>query len=223
MSPVLAIDTAGPVIGVAVHRGPPLPPQEVTVRITRGAEEILPTLVDQACAQADVELRALVGIGVASGPGAFTGLRVGMAAAAGLAFALGVPVWTTNSLLPRAQAAGQRGRLLVMLDARKSRVYAAAWDGTALTHPPGDVPPEEALAWVSGAPFRATGEGAEVYRALVEASGGVVHGSAERPGTAALAALAAAGLARGEGIDAVTLQAEYLRDADAVPRDARPR
>jgi tRNA threonylcarbamoyladenosine biosynthesis protein TsaB len=223
MTAVLAIDTAGPVIGVGLWLRGAGVAHEATVRITRGAEEVLPTLIDQVCALGDIELRQVAGIGVAAGPGAFTGLRVGLAAAAGVAFALRVPVWTADSLRPRALAAGLGGRLLALLDARKGRVYAAAWEGDARIAPPSDVPPEEALRWVEGAPFRATGEGAGVFRAAIEAAGGVVHGSFERPGTGGLARLASDGLLRGEGVDARELRADYLREPDAVPRDPTPR
>jgi tRNA threonylcarbamoyladenosine biosynthesis protein TsaB len=222
MTAILAIDTAGPVIGVGLWLREPMVAHEATVRITRGAEEVLPTLLDQVCALGGIELQEVAGVGVASGPGAFTGLRVGLAAAGGLAFALRVPMWTTHSLWPRALVAGLGGRLLALLDARKGRVYAAAWEGEAMVRPPADVPPEEALRWVEGAPFRATGEGADVFRAAIEGAGGVVHGAFERPGTGALARLASEGLLRGEGIDARDLRAEYLREPDAVVRDPTP-
>jgi tRNA threonylcarbamoyladenosine biosynthesis protein TsaB len=209
---VLAIDTAGPVAGVAWDDG--LRVEVRAERLSRGTEQRLPAWIEEL---AGGRLAELDGIAVAAGPGAFTGLRVGLATAAGLAQALGVPVWPAPSLLPRAHAAGLGGRLLVMLDARKSRVYAALWEGDALVRGPADVPPEEALGW-PGRPFRATGEGALVYRALVEAAGGSLVEQPDDPGVHELARLGRDALARGGGVRPEALTAGYLRPADAVPR-----
>jgi tRNA threonylcarbamoyladenosine biosynthesis protein TsaB len=219
MSAVLAIDTAGPVVGVALWDG--TRGYERTARLSRGTEEQLPGLVDQVCAESGVPLTSLRGIAVASGPGAFTGIRVGLATAAGLAAALGVRIWAASSLLPRAVHAGFGGDLLVMLDARKSRVYAAAWRNDAPLHPEGDVDPAVALSWVDR-PFRVTGEGALVYRELFEGAGGIVLADADHPGTTVLARLGSQAFARGEGVEPGALRASYLRDPDAVPRPGPP-
>jgi tRNA threonylcarbamoyladenosine biosynthesis protein TsaB len=72
----------------------------------------------------DIELLALV-----SGPGSFTGLRIGMSFAKGLVAALGVPVVTMNALellaLPHIDA---QALVLPMIDARKAEVYAALYE-----------------------------------------------------------------------------------------------
>jgi tRNA threonylcarbamoyladenosine biosynthesis protein TsaB len=211
-SSVLAIDTAGPVAGVAWVDGDEV--QVRTERVYRGTEERLPAWIDEVAAG---RLRSLGGIAVAAGPGAFTGLRVGLATAAGLAQALGVPVWPAPSLLPRAHRAGLGGALLVLLDARKSRVYAALWDGDRLVRGPEDTAPEAAAGWAGG-PFRASGEGALVYRGVVEAAGGAVVPDADDPGVDRLARLGREALAAGEGVAAEALVAGYLRPADAVPK-----
>lgn len=208
--PLLAIDTAGPVAGVAWVHGPLVAVR--TDRVARGTEARLPGWIAEVAAEANGSLPDLRGVVVAAGPGAFTGLRVGLATAGGLAQALGIRVWPVPSLVPRAQRAGLGGKLLALLDARKGRVYAALWDGDRLVRGPHDVPPEEAAAWAEG-PFRATGEGALVYRATIEAAGGRVVGGADDPGLPFLAHAA-----EGEGVAPDTLSARYLRPADAEPR-----
>jgi tRNA threonylcarbamoyl adenosine modification protein YeaZ len=218
MIAVLAIDTAGPVTGVAVWDAGRQVGAERLVRVTRGAEEQLPTMIDQVCAEVAVNFTALAGVAVAAGPGAFTGLRVGLATAAGFASALRIPVWTTTSLVPRARRAGFGGDLLVLLDARKSRVYAAAWRGSEQIHGPADVDPQHACGWMSPG-FRATGEGAIVYREQILAAGGVLVGEPWHPGTLQLARLGAERISLGEGEDATSPTVHYLREADAaVPR-----
>ena len=155
---------------------------------------------------------------MAAGPGAFTGLRVGLATACGLAQGLGVPVASLSSL--RSRAWPHRGELPVLaaLDARKGRVYAALFDQDGRVRGgPGDVAPAVAVAWAGG-PFRATGEGCLVYRAAVEAAGGAVVAEADDPCLPALAHLGALALARGEGRDPVQVRPRYLREADAVAK-----
>ncbi len=159
----------------------------------------------------------VTGVACADGPGAFTGLRVGLATAAGLAQALGVPLWTACSLDGRARAArGHPVPVLAMLDARKSRVYAAAYAGGERTVEPADVCPHEALAWLGG-PFVATGEGALVYRDLVLASGAQLAESSDDPGVVALGIAAVGALGAGEGFDPVEVRPRYLREPDAKP------
>ncbi|MCB9688498.1 MAG: tRNA (adenosine(37)-N6)-threonylcarbamoyltransferase complex dimerization subunit type 1 TsaB [Alphaproteobacteria bacterium] len=215
---ILAVDTAGPVAGAALWaEGRAWSRQG---RAPRGTEVLLGTWIEELCAASGHPLSELTGIGVVAGPGAFTGLRVGLATVAGLAMALDLPVWTDDALSPRALRAGLGGELVSMLDARKGRVYAARWSGGERVLPPADIAPEVALDGLSPG-FRATGEGALVYAALVEERGGSVVPEADDPGVVELARRTAEGLARGEGVSALDLHPRYLRDADAVPRAAR--
>lgn len=220
---VVAIDTAGPVVGVGAADGDRV--AVATSRVTRGAEAwLLPTLnglLDElGLAWGDVQ-----GVGVAAGPGAFTGLRVGLATASGLAFARGVPLWPAGSLDHRAASAGSGWRL-AMLDARKGKVYAQLVDPSgAIVHGPADVLPDVAIGWASP-PFHAVGEGALAYRDAVEAAGGAVVEGADAPGMAALLAATVEALAAGRGRPAIEVAPRYLRAPDAkVPGDrtVRPR
>jgi tRNA threonylcarbamoyl adenosine modification protein YeaZ len=219
---VLAFDASGPVIGVALaHHG------QVHVRegrIGAGADAVLLPWCMELLDEAGVGLGEVVGVGVAAGPGTFTGLRVGIATAAGLAQGLGVPLWEDGSLASRAWRAregGEAGDVLALLDARKGRVYASWLRGDALSEPL-DVPPAEALAGDALGPFVATGEGAEVYRALVEAAGGRVLAEAASSAVDALARRTAAALSEGRGGPAICVAPRYVRPPDAkVPADLR--
>jgi tRNA A37 threonylcarbamoyladenosine modification protein TsaB len=106
--------------------------------------------------------------------------------------------------------------VLAVLDARKNRVYASLFEDGVEVRGPADVPPAEALSWLSS-PFVASGEGAVVYAALVEAAGGTVHDDAERPAVDMLAELGVEAFLRGLGADAAALQPEYIRAPDAKP------
>lgn len=210
---VLAIDTVGPVIGVALVVDGRC--EVRTERIARGAESRLMPWATELCAGAGVVLADLDGVAVSRGPGAFTGLRVGLAAALGVAWAAGCPVWACDSLLPRAQVGRTPGvPLLVALDARKSRVYAALYGDDGVVEPAADVAPEVAAGWSEG-PFEATGEGSAVYADVIGAAGGRVLPDPTDPCVGALAALGAAAIGRGEGVDPATVQPLYLRQPDA--------
>lgn len=216
----IAVDTCGPVLGVALADGDAIWLREE--RVQRGAEALLMPWILALCAEAGISLREVEGVAVAHGPGAFTGLRVGLATAAGVAQGLRVPIWSTSSL--EARAAGERSEVptLVLLDARKGRAYAALFgpDG-ALLRGPADVAPEIALAWIES-PFLATGEGALVWEREVIAAGGVLSTGAESSGVRGLIRLAQAALAAGEGHSPEAVQPVYLREPDAVPPTRAP-
>jgi tRNA threonylcarbamoyladenosine biosynthesis protein TsaB len=137
------------------------------------------------------------------GPGSFTGLRIGIATARGLALGLGVPCSGASTL--EALAAGAPGAL-ALIDARRGELFALA-GGAAVV-----VQPAEVVAQVAPGTL-CVGDGAVRYRALLEAAGGLVppDGDARHaPGAAALAELAGAGAP----------EPVYVRRSDAEPRVA---
>lgn len=211
----LALDTAGPVVGVAAWRDDALV-YDASERIVQGADGWLAPAVAAALeAAGGVDL-----VAVSVGPGAFTGLRVGVATALGLAVARGVPVVPLSSLAVRAAAVPGEAAVLVLLDARKGRVYAGRFD-TRGEHPValgpiGDIPPEEAL---TGPPCPVVGEGGLVYASLLAArayplaaAAGASAVGRTLPLIRSVPAVPPAG---------VTLA--YLRPPDAVPPKGVPR
>jgi tRNA threonylcarbamoyladenosine biosynthesis protein TsaB len=215
---VLAFDTAGPVIGVALVVDGTI--WQRTERVTRGAEARLVPWAQSLCRGAGVSLSSLDGVGVARGPGAFTGVRVGLSTALGIAVSAGVPVWGEMSLTSRARRVGP-GWVLSMLDARKGRVYAALFHDGELKFGPDDVHPEGAIAWAGTRDFVATGEGAIVYRDLVGKRRGVVAADADDPAVDWLARISADAIGSGAGMDAGEVRPLYLREPDAKPSQKR--
>jgi tRNA threonylcarbamoyladenosine biosynthesis protein TsaB len=210
---VIAIDTAGPVIGVALASEGAF--TERTERVRRGAEgRLLPWVLD-LLNERGLRVSDLDGVAVAKGPGAFTGLRVGLSCGAGLAYGRGIGLWSEVSLRSRGLRVG--GPVLAVLDARKGRVYAALYSDTgALLRGPSDVAPEVAASW-GGPGLSVTGEGALVYRGVFEAAGLVVAPRAEDPSVGMLALLAVGAFERGEGGDPVKVEPLYVREPDAKP------
>jgi len=184
--------------------------------------------ISRLLADAGVVAAQLDGLAVAVGPGSFTGLRIGLATVKGLAWAWNKPVAAVSTLEALARAVVDRGALLVpVLDARRGQVYTARFTALAgaVTRCDADraVDPAEAFA-VAGAGAVFCGDGVRRYRALaqqlVAADAVLVEEDLDLAAQVALAGTALLG--RGEGGDAVHLNAQYVRQSDAQVHVARP-
>ncbi|MDI5972723.1 tRNA (adenosine(37)-N6)-threonylcarbamoyltransferase complex dimerization subunit type 1 TsaB [Streptomyces sp. SL13] len=206
---LLALDTATPAVTVALHDGRDAVAHSTVVDARRHGELLLPA-VDRVLTRAGAVVGDLTGIVVGVGPGPYTGLRVGLVTAASLGDALGVPVHglcTLDGLAYAARDGGLTGPFTVATDARRKEVYWARYDdaGARVTGPAVDRPADIA-AQVAGVP--AVGAGAALYPEVFPDVRPPAHQDA-----AALAALAAGKLARGEEFPpALPL---YLRRPDA--------
>lgn len=207
---LLAFDTATPAVTAALHDGERVLAESTVIDARRHGELLVPA-VDRVLATAGRTLSDVTGVVVGTGPGPYTGLRVGLVTAAALGDALGVPVHGVCTLDGLAWAAGQtglEGAFTVATDARRKEVYWARYDGPRerVTEPavdrPGELPAE-----VTGLPC--VGPGGALYpEVFTHHRADPAHQSA-----AALAALAAHRLAAGETFGpALPL---YLRRPDA--------
>lgn len=94
--------------------------------------EVVGLLIQKCLGEADVEVSALSGVAAGMGPGPFTGLRVGIAAARVFALGAGkpvVPVISHDAIAYRQYREGHTGNLLVVTDARRREVYWSAYSG----------------------------------------------------------------------------------------------
>jgi tRNA threonylcarbamoyladenosine biosynthesis protein TsaB len=117
-------------------------------------------------------------IGVGTGPGSFTGLRIGVATGRALAQARGLPLVgvSTLAVLARRLAAEFEGTSLAVLDARRGEAFAAAWCEGEAVLPPAALRPA-ALAERTAAlppPVRAAGDGSVHFRDELQAAGAEV-------------------------------------------------
>jgi tRNA threonylcarbamoyladenosine biosynthesis protein TsaB len=121
---------------------------------TRGerAHELL-VLIDAACTAANIGAHDLQAVAIGAGPGSFTGLRIGMATAKGIAFAAKCPLWAVSSLGALAFEVLEPGsEVVAVLDARKGELYAGVYrlngDATVLVGEERVFPPSALAAFV---------------------------------------------------------------------------
>lgn len=141
MSLVLNIDTATTTAQVNIARnGEPLFALMNTSQKDHAA--FVQPAIEQVVAQAGIALAALDAVAVTAGPGSYTGLRVGLASAKGICYALGKPLIAMNTLEALAMAAIQQhdnaGILYCpMIDARRMEVFTAVYNNvlTSITGP----------------------------------------------------------------------------------------
>ena len=189
----LAIDTAAPRLQLALLRadgGVDLSLDDIAT----GHAEILFSRLEALLKRNDLGHADVQRIAVTTGPGSFTGLRIGLSAARGLGLARKLPVLGIPSLLALSLGVAQ-GPIAVLLDARRGEAYfqAFASPGTALT-PPRLLPMEDARSLVPG--------GATLIESPFVAMAAMVRFAA-----AADPAL-------------YPPHAAYIRDADAKPQNA---
>ncbi|MBI5536215.1 MAG: tRNA (adenosine(37)-N6)-threonylcarbamoyltransferase complex dimerization subunit type 1 TsaB [Deltaproteobacteria bacterium] len=223
---LLTIDTASRLGTVATIDGDQILCELVSPHQTRHAECLL-DLVGQVLEQAAWKLADLELIAVGMGPGSFTGVRVGMATAKGLALSTGLPVVGVVSLEAMAHAVrALRGpvRVAALLDAKKAEVFGAAYgaDGAGIA-PPATFPRESVTAWLSGldtdgdAPMVICGEiAAELSLARERV---VSHRTCDLPSPGAIASLAQARWSADPISQIQSLEPLYVRPPDIrLPR-----
>jgi len=187
----------------------------------RHSELVLPML-QSLLGRNHLSLKDLDAVAFGAGPGSFTGLRIACALAQGLALPRGLPVLGVSAFEALAEESGGP-RVAACIDARMREVYYAALekvgnaaDGArwrevvpAQCVAPRDVRRPPGAGWIG------CGSGFGAYGDLgIEPAFPAVH-----PTAAAVAALAAARFAAGEGVDAALAAPAYLRDKVALTKE----
>jgi tRNA threonylcarbamoyladenosine biosynthesis protein TsaB len=217
---VLAFDTAtrDTVVGLLEAGGPLVEARHQPV--PGGRPEHAPrllALVDRVLADGG-GWEAVQRIGVGTGPGSFTGLRIGVATARALAQGRGLPLVGVGTLHVLARAAGRphAGTVLAVVDARRGEAFAGAWRGGEELLAPMALAPDALAARVAAlpAPVLAAGDGAVRFREQLRAAGAEVPDSSSplhRVQARALCEAAAGAVEAPAG----TVLPDYLRLPDA--------
>jgi tRNA threonylcarbamoyladenosine biosynthesis protein TsaB len=215
---LLAIDTSTLTAGAAVIDGDRVL-AEGRRRVTTHSEALL-ALIAEVLESAKLGPRDLDGIICGAGPGSFTGLRIGMATAKGLCWALGRPLVLVSSLQTLAARAPEGARVCAVIDAYKCEVYAGRFIvDRGVPRPISDevaiAPAQLAIELAPEVPLVLVGDGALRYRdqllsptlTLLDDDG------SPRPGD--LARLGQQRFAKGELADLAAAAPRYIRPSEA--------
>ncbi|TAN62059.1 MAG: tRNA (adenosine(37)-N6)-threonylcarbamoyltransferase complex dimerization subunit type 1 TsaB [Magnetospirillum sp.] len=211
---VLAIDTSTSACSAALWRDGTVLARRLR-DMARGQSEALIPMVAEVMAEAGLGFAGLDLLAVTVGPGAFTGLRIGLAAARGLALAAGLPLAGVSTPLAVAASVppGERGgrTILVAIDSRRDEAWVQAFDETLA--PLGEVAallPEQVSGLTTG-PVVLVGDAASRLLGIVPEA--VMASSAGWPDAAMVAEVAAAQWAAGRSLPPEPL---YLRPPDVT-------
>jgi tRNA threonylcarbamoyladenosine biosynthesis protein TsaB len=177
---ILAIDTALPAVSACVldDAAEALEALE-TMPMERGHAEALLPLLDRVMARVDGGFASLDRVAVTVGPGSFTGLRVGIAAARAIGLACKIPVAGVSTMAALAAPLileQKPGLVVTAIDARRGNVFFAAFGpiGRAVV-PPRLAPARDAVRALGAGPVRLAGSGAHLLAAEAVAHGTVTE------------------------------------------------
>ena len=124
MARILSIETSTSICSVAIHEQGELRALAEIKEPGAHAEKLL-SLVDEALKQASLRLVDLAAVAVSQGPGSYTGLRIGVSTAKGIAYALDIPLIGINTLqaMAASQSVAEGEYVVAVLDARRKEVY----------------------------------------------------------------------------------------------------
>jgi len=175
---ILGIDSSTPHASVALFSDGVLLSESTHTRTKKFSDKIL-LMVDDVTRTAEVAIHEIDGFCVTSGPGSFTGLRVGVSLVKGFVLATEVPFWGIGTLSAMAFSLDKiPEQICAVLDARKQQVYSAIfrWEGDDFRR----VSPDEALTAEElcariTEPTVFTGSGLQVYGELISEKLGALY------------------------------------------------
>ncbi len=230
---VLGIETSTDCSGVALADEKGTLAELIIGRARRHVETVVPG-IETLLHMTGMDMSAIGAVAVDTGPGLFTGLRVGVATAKSLCFALGIKAVAVGSLevlayaVPQAVGADSMDgwTLLTVIDAKRGEVFWNTYDvkedqvlptGVARVSFPGDL-----FAAIASEerdrPLLAVGDGALRYRDALSGLDAVSFGGPAlySPPPGVLAVMGVRRVLAGECTDAKSLSLQYLREPDAV-------
>lgn len=186
--PCLALDTALGACSAALARADGILARRWAAMATGHAEALAP-MVDELMRGAGLAFADLTRIAVTTGPGTFTGQRIGLSFARGLSLALNLPcigVTTLEAMAAAARAEAPGRAVLVAADARRGEVYAALFDAEGRARAEPALLPVADAASLAGPGVALAGSAAE----LLHPGTGAVLTTVRQPDAAFVALLA---------------------------------
>jgi tRNA threonylcarbamoyladenosine biosynthesis protein TsaB len=219
---LLSIETSTPVCGVALVDDGQVCAQYTLDLGIHHSTHLFP-MVERVLADRQADVTDLDGLAVASGPGSFTGLRIGMASAKALCLSANVPLVGVSTLAGMAYSIGCEGiPVCAMLDARRDQVYAGIyeWKEEAFVASVPDFAVNiEDLLDLLPHPALFIGDGAWAHHHTIKARLGkkayFAGRELGRPNAGAIALLGCIQLHLGKQVDIDTFEPQYLRASQA--------
>ncbi len=165
---ILVVDTSGPVCGVAVMAGDRVLCEFISLNKNTHSANLMP-MIDGAFQMAGTELKDMDALVAVTGPGSFTGVRIGVATVKGLAHGAGKPCIAVDALEALSRSAGeQQGIVCPIQDARAGQIYGAAFRNGERLMPDSAMKVDDYIRQVCelapGDPLIFVGDGAPVHR-----------------------------------------------------------
>jgi tRNA threonylcarbamoyladenosine biosynthesis protein TsaB len=216
---ILGVDTSGKQGSIALVREIGGSVETIEVQPIAGgtfSAQLIPQLA-RMLSDHGLNKQSIDGFAVASGPGSFTGLRIGLTAVKALAEILHKPIATVSVLEALALAASGMGRVIVALDAGRSEAYVGVYDVNneqARKREEVLLSEEELSARLrSGEDGLLVTPDSSLQKLLAERS--IAVRLIERPGSDFVARIGMGKIRRGEVVSVEELDANYIRRSDA--------
>ena len=188
--------------------------------------ELLTGFINDLVEEAGITVKDIEGIAVSLGPGSFTGLRIGISTAMGLAYGLGIKTAGVNTLMGLAWNVAPPGTLVCpLIDAKRSEVYTAIYrmgkDIPDVIMKPAAVPVSKLadIIKLQDEPLTVTGPAAVQFREILEESAGdlltFVEPAMALPSAVSIAQAGLVIFSRDGGVTPSAIEPVYLRRSDA--------
>lgn len=170
---ILGIDTSTKVCSVALYDTEKGILGEMNISVAKNHSNLILLLIDQLFSMTETTIEEVQRIAVGMGPGSFTGIRIGMAIAKGLAIGKNMEIVAISGLEALASTCQTEARIFSLIDARKERVYYQVFDGKTPLCEPQDAKLDEVLEKYQGKDNNYfVGDGALAYQQKIKASYG---------------------------------------------------
>lgn len=175
--------------------------------------EKLHVFIEEALQQAGIKYADLNAVAVSMGPGSYTGLRIGVSAAKGLCYALGIPLMAIDTLeLLARQLKVENGVIIPLLDARRMEVYSAVFDTQYSLLRKVEAEIITADSFSEYKPVHLVGDGAAKCKAMLTDDKFIYHDNVIYPSAAQMAELSYNKYKISDTVDVAYFEPYYLKD-----------
>ncbi|QYJ69397.1 tRNA (adenosine(37)-N6)-threonylcarbamoyltransferase complex dimerization subunit type 1 TsaB [Flavobacterium litorale] len=177
--------------------------------------EKLHIFIEEVLKEAQTTFEALDAVAVSMGPGSYTGLRIGVSAAKGLCYALGIPLLAIDTLAVLArQITISEGVIIPMIDARRMEVYSAIFDKEYDKIVPiqAEIITADSFLEYRSQPCHLIGDGAQKCKEILLGNNFIYHNDVVYPSSAEMAALSYNKHQKSDTVDVAYFEPFYLKD-----------